>query len=90
MFWIQLPGVHYTTGINDKILAFLKSKIRYADDFEVKFVSHSEISNRQHFTVFLHPEDWPNRLYRMDIVYRDSVFRDPTEFFATLQEVTQL
>jgi hypothetical protein len=88
--WLSLPGVQYTSGINDKVVAFLKSKIKYASDFEIKFVSHSEIKSRQFFVVYLNPEDWPNRLYRMDIVYRLSDFRDPDEFFATLQEVTQL
>ncbi|QIG69661.1 hypothetical protein EVB81_092 [Rhizobium phage RHph_I46] len=84
--YLEIPGVNYRRDVNDKIQKFLEKKIKYAKEFVRESGFETEINNRVVYVAFIHPEEWPNRIYRLEVVYRLSDFRDPDEFYLTLQE----
>ncbi|QIG73867.1 hypothetical protein PP935_gp092 [Rhizobium phage RHph_N34] len=85
--YLSLPGITNRAAVCEKIQKFLEKKIRYANRFAWKSGFETEINNRMIiYVAFIHPEEWPNRIYRLEVVYRLSDYRDPDDFFLTLQE----
>ncbi|QNH71949.1 hypothetical protein P9VFCI_158 [Rhizobium phage P9VFCI] len=79
------------SGLSKKIETFLRSKIKFASDFDSDQAHVMEISGSYwQLVAFVYPEDWPSKLYRVDVLYRDSAFHGPVNFKATLSEVTCL
>ncbi|QGZ14278.1 hypothetical protein PP940_gp051 [Rhizobium phage RL2RES] len=82
---------HLRSGFSEKIEAFLRSRIKITSEFELEQAHIMEIAGSYwQLVVFVYPEGWPTKLYRVDVLFRDSAIKGPTDFKATLNEVTEL
>ncbi|QNH71529.1 hypothetical protein PP938_gp168 [Rhizobium phage AF3] len=79
------------SGLSKKIDAFLRTRIKITSGFELEQSHIMEIAGSYwQLVVFAYPEGWPSKLYRVDVLYRDSAIKGPTDFKATISEVTKL
>ncbi|QGZ14003.1 hypothetical protein PP939_gp262 [Rhizobium phage RL38J1] len=80
-----------SNGLSRKIEEFLRSKIKIESEFECIQAHIVEIAvNYWQLIAFVFPVNWPTKLYRVDVLYRESVFHGAVDFKATLSEVTEL